>query len=1165
MSEINPFTNPFSAPEPAPFIGAAVPGRKMVENEDGSLSSEMSVTVEVKELNSGKPTNIPTMFEGVVVPVDEAIQRIIEADGRDPETGRLLPGFKDTTEAVAEARKRSQTLGEGVANPFTPPEARPGLFRRNVLEPLVTVSEAAFEGYKEGFDLFTDKSILRPLEVHGQWLPSMQHATQAMVRGFELSGRNLTGGLFAAGHGFHQFIQSVMGLDKGDARRVTRDMFALMESTIPLLGLPATALPRAARTARRTVMRSATFEAKKAAILAEQEDALVLAIANRAARAKRRADQAAGKRIPPGGVEQQAAVVKASTSVSVRGVQDAQEVALGLPYLDDPAKISRAEFFMGQPAWVQRGTMLTVEAQKRAMEVAVDILQARGIAPGSASLRTIQETIHGLLRSDEQFTVLLKMEAEAAGFKDFGQFLDAFLFTGSEGGRALNIRSQFMGTLRRRALVGAKDDPSRVAAATGVREAFEDLGRLAMSSRPLTAMEGAEFWLQRATTIFRKSIISLPVTATRNLIEAGGIRMVITGANRLVDSTLQRIFFPGKAGTLNPSESFDILARVWTQPRMTAETVDRLIDAFPAIRTRLFKQLEADIGIDPRLGIGGNRPPAGMELEAPGLTKRTVDAYERGLDRYLLAYNRGQEFMIRRGVLATRLDEELRRIGSSVTEMVDEGIIPLGFNKALSRSIDDALEMTYALPPTKQRGINQTFRGIANAVEGSKVGPFALPFVRFSFNQVKFILEQMPTAFLRLMGPGARAKIATGDFSQLAKEIVGAALLGTAFAVRSGAFPGLTPGEKYDEVITEDGTILPFAPLATMSPFLYVADVMQRIDEGRFQTSTDTLTDLLRGTLGTIPELSKTSDSVDSFIKTITEVRTLGDLRKFTDVGGAVGGGFARPFALVKDFRAEWMDTARLQRETRGQGFEASFLNVIAPEMLPERKSPTRGATPMTPEFDIPQVTIPGEEQPGMMSPVDLLGDPRTQGLTGTGTLRLGLEALLAGQTAHRVETPKTVGAGLVSHLTGIRAREPRNVIERALAHEGFTGRHLSPKTSDPRLNALISRFQGPVMEAMGELVLTTQAYKIMPPKMRQLWLSNIINLSREIALPFAKRAAPAAFMKEKIKRMPSARRDFIIEHLDILARSQGKPVAIKGIIEQAEEIVDRELKALGL
>lgn len=87
------------------------PRKSSISNPDGTRSSERSITVNVQELNRGRATNIPTIFGGKQRTEEEAIRRIMESGGVDPETGRRLPGFNSVEEAVQAAGVRSNALG----------------------------------------------------------------------------------------------------------------------------------------------------------------------------------------------------------------------------------------------------------------------------------------------------------------------------------------------------------------------------------------------------------------------------------------------------------------------------------------------------------------------------------------------------------------------------------------------------------------------------------------------------------------------------------------------------------------------------------------------------------------------------------------------------------------------------------------------------------------------------------------------------------------------------------------------------------------------------------------------------------------------------------------------------------------------------------------------
>jgi hypothetical protein len=88
---------PFT-PEIAKAYGV-VPG---IRNPDGTFSSERTISVEVQELNSGKPTLIPTIVRGKQVSNQEAI-------GFAVQSGLEFPGFDSNAEADAFAKRRSDS------------------------------------------------------------------------------------------------------------------------------------------------------------------------------------------------------------------------------------------------------------------------------------------------------------------------------------------------------------------------------------------------------------------------------------------------------------------------------------------------------------------------------------------------------------------------------------------------------------------------------------------------------------------------------------------------------------------------------------------------------------------------------------------------------------------------------------------------------------------------------------------------------------------------------------------------------------------------------------------------------------------------------------------------------------------------------------------------
>ena len=93
-------------------LAGGMPGRPQRRNADGSISTELSITVPDPRA-PGRWINIPSMYEGREVSEQDAAARIAAANYRDPETGREIRSFGSVNDAVQAARARSDALGTG--------------------------------------------------------------------------------------------------------------------------------------------------------------------------------------------------------------------------------------------------------------------------------------------------------------------------------------------------------------------------------------------------------------------------------------------------------------------------------------------------------------------------------------------------------------------------------------------------------------------------------------------------------------------------------------------------------------------------------------------------------------------------------------------------------------------------------------------------------------------------------------------------------------------------------------------------------------------------------------------------------------------------------------------------------------------------------------------
>jgi hypothetical protein len=87
-------------------------GRKIMKDEKGNIATERTVTVTDKRINDGRPTNIPTIYNGNFFTEKEAIEIIAKNKGVDPDTGHKLKGYYSINDAVIAARERSNRLGK---------------------------------------------------------------------------------------------------------------------------------------------------------------------------------------------------------------------------------------------------------------------------------------------------------------------------------------------------------------------------------------------------------------------------------------------------------------------------------------------------------------------------------------------------------------------------------------------------------------------------------------------------------------------------------------------------------------------------------------------------------------------------------------------------------------------------------------------------------------------------------------------------------------------------------------------------------------------------------------------------------------------------------------------------------------------------------------------
>lgn len=1036
---------------------------------------------------------------------DAQFQRALGTPG--PAEGPPAPSSFDTL-FQQEFAQAGVTPPPPASDPASGDQSGPGFFSRSILTPALNIATAAVKGFQSPFEAAPPQEAAdQTVQSLGAPSPETAPVSHLLAQSMGALSYIAQGGLDAL-RGFEEgafsgFTQSMIeaGVSPDTAKYTSDSWREFLDVSLLGTGTEAPSVPGATVKAFRTVTGAETAErAYQTTRAAKKQVAGEYAI-NRAREEARNAAASQGEAAP--GQD----IAAAQVDTAVGRVQDASLEAQAVPYLRQPDQI-----LTDNPVFTQ--ATLTSPRMQQTVDFAREVLKSRGIDATALSNDRVFLDVLGLIRSEGLAPSGFMADLHAAGLTE-GDFFSLFGTTASESGRSLQALSTFWKGMREDALLGTPEEQGAAA------DFLDQAARFQRGQSALTSDVVAEPFWRFGGRIFRKLLITLPVTQARNFIDAGLGRYVINAADRAVQGTLDRVFNPsGQVPPMNllgePAAMFDargLLSSTVTDngvavnlPSPTNQLVDRILNTFPEQKHHLLSAIEVDL--------------AAARAELPTATWR--DKFEAFVDRNMLGLARGQEEVVRRAVFATELDRQLRMRGVDGMEgLVDLNQIPAGMDDAMANSIQKALETTYALPPGGQPGITAAlFRHIQGLVNATPGAPLIEPFPGFLYNAVRLVQKFTPTGGLRLILPTNRGKIAAGDFDTLSREIVGSGALALAFMIRRGQTP-LRPGPRWDEIERDDGTVVSLAPFNSFAPFLFLADLADRIDQGRIQPNAELFQEIQRGLVGSSTQAQFGTDATQAAVKTLLEIHQPGDLDNLTDFGAGLVGGFARPLQLIHDFGAEVDEAYRIQRETRGQGLFSSVMNMVAPGSLPERESPTQGGALMAPRFPIPGTL-----------------DPKT------------------GQ-------PLTVGAGVLSEITGLSARSARNPAERELARLGFEAEQISPGTGDKRLDALVARYQGPVFQQVGTALVQSPTYIALPVKTKMYVMQELIDASRQPALLAATQVAPAAMAQSRIQGLSQLRLQAIMAQIDKVVGPNGPKVM--DVLDRLKAQAEQELRANGL
>lgn len=332
--------------------------------------------------------------------------------------------------------------------------------------------------------------------------------------------------------------------------------------------------------------------------------------------------------------------------------------------------------------------------------------------------------------------------------------------------------------------------------------------------------------LRKADELRRSAMTSQVATTMRNM-ASGYARVGIDTVTKALDRGTSRFVYGATGGkygfkTINAQDGIggDTLSVLFgLMNQKEAQAVEAMFkEGFSAKATSMFRELQ-DV----------------IESGVPGSAKTSK---LRTIGKELNALNTASDNMFKRAAFIGNLKRQLNemyskklRAGESVniedfnlSKIIKEGNFNTVFGtksgkEALNTAIDEALYFTYQRSPTGPAG--KGLIGLANSI------PFVtssfIPFPRFIANALRFTYEYSPVYLVE--GTFKSLVKDSNNYEEMSKALIGTAGLYGAMAFRDSE----NAGEKWYEGRRDDGTTYDMRPFFPAAPFLWAADIINRV------------------------------------------------------------------------------------------------------------------------------------------------------------------------------------------------------------------------------------------------------------------------------------------------------------------------------------------------
>ena len=721
---------------------------------------------------------------------------------------------------------------------------------------------------------------------------------------------------------------------------------------------------------------------------------------------------------------------------------------------------------------------LQPEIMKRVAKITTDIFKEISKDKGDAATEFMKPYLDGSKNASTGIAeILINLNAEGIKIVDQqvidgaiaragltqDQFAKITMTSYSDAGRALTTASplgKFIKSLK-------SADP----------EILKEYEKKFGKDNPTTTYMGNAYDFMQRLDRERRALMVTQVSTTVRNVATGIMRLGFEGGANLVESSIYNIgrgLASASKGEFSASgiqkgmkdvfyDSFDTLLRVGDGFE-SKEMTEALLKYNPSLLRQMDRSLQ-EIGAEQTLSW---------------------------VTRKLNGLNMAQDKIFRRAVFTASLDKQLRRMGTSVREVIADGR-PLP-TKQLQAAVEDSLSFTFARAPKEGGDKPLDTIGSLFVKANEKLGPLpgllniplgtgAFPYGRFMVNALQFNLQYQPGSAVAAVFNGSKGtwnvlkgadqEIKDMGWRQIAKarEQMARGTIGTAAFFAAYKHRSENQDVKWYEAKTEDGRTSDLRPFFPLAPYLLVGELMVKLRDGGLGGMSGK--EALEGYTGAMFRGGSSAYLIDNLFQTIGSEDGIDGLtgEKISEymtgyIGELVGGGLT-PLKLFNDIDAAFdVEAAYVRDAKRIEGFGGV----------------ERGA----------------------------------QSFTNAATRNLPyLSKLLPVAESATREGPMIKQSTLGSQITGIRKEEKRNVVEQELVKFNMKPWDVMPSTGDKNADAYTKKFMGEYVEKYLAKELDTDYYRGLSGTRQKISFNNKLKRYRSMAKEVAEAMAVGAERKK--------------------------------------------------